>query len=101
MLLFEVIAEQRIAEAQARGEFERLPGAGVPLALDDADPLVPEDVRVMNRVLKNAGLVPPEVVRLRELRRLDALRALQGGHRLRIEARYARRVLDRLLPRRP
>jgi hypothetical protein len=58
------IVERRIQEAQARGEFDRLPGEGRPLELDE-DRLVPEEVRVAYRVLKNAGCVPPEVEALR------------------------------------
>ena len=60
------LAEHRIEEAIARGEFEALPGAGQPLALDD-DPLVPEELRLAYRMLKNAGYVPPEVRTLNEI----------------------------------
>ena len=45
MLDFEAIAEQRIRDALARGEFDHLPGAGKPLQLDD-DSLIPEDQRL-------------------------------------------------------
>ena len=64
MIVLDLLAEQRIREAQTRGEFDALPGAGRPLDLDEP-PLVPDDVRMANRILKNAGFVPPEV----ELRR--------------------------------
>lgn len=70
MTAFDLIAERRIAEAQARGELDDLPGAGRPLDLDD-DALVPADLRVAYRILKNAGYVPPEVEQLRELRQLE------------------------------
>lgn len=60
MLLLDLIVEQRIEAAIAAGEFDDLPGAGKPLALDD-DKLVPEELRVAYRILKNAGFVPPEV----------------------------------------
>ena len=59
------IAEQRIREAIERGEFERLPGRGAPLDLDD-DPLLPDDLRVAYRILKNAGYAPAEVHSLRQ-----------------------------------
>lgn len=59
MRLLDALVEQRIAAAAARGEFDDLPGAGAPLTLDD-DALVPEEVRVANRILKNAGFVPPQ-----------------------------------------
>jgi len=54
-----------------RGEFDNLPGAGKPLRLDD-DPLVPAEVRVANRILKNAGLVPVELEQRREIALLEA-----------------------------
>jgi len=89
MLTLELIAERKIAEAAARGEFDGLPGAGKPLDLAE-DPLVPEDQRMANRILKNAGFAPREVE--------DAAR---GGKKLsllnaRIEARYFRRVVRKL-----
>ena len=69
MLAFDLIAEQRIREAQERGEFDHLPCAGKPLTLDD-DPLVPEEMRAALRVLRNAGCVPPEIEALREMQAL-------------------------------
>lgn len=68
---YETLVELRIREARARGDFEDLPGRGRPLPLDD-DPLVPEEVRVANRILKNAGYVPAEVQDLSEINRLIA-----------------------------
>lgn len=64
---FDRIAEERIARAVADGEFDRLPGAGRPLELDD-DLLVPAEVRMSNRILKNAGCIPPELEALKEAR---------------------------------
>ncbi len=64
---FDRIAEERIARALAAGEFDRLPGAGQPLDLDD-DLLVPAEVRMSNRILKNAGCLPPELETLKEVR---------------------------------
>jgi hypothetical protein len=77
MLIFELIAERRIAEAVARGELDNLPGAGRPLDLDD-DPLVPEDLRLAFRILKNAGFVPSEVQSRGEIRALEDLIAAVG-----------------------
>jgi hypothetical protein len=67
---FQALAEQRIREAIERGELDNVPGAGRPLDLDD-DPLVPSEMRVAHRILKNAGVVPLEVVERRELARLE------------------------------
>jgi hypothetical protein len=68
---FDAIVEARIAQAQRAGEFDHLPGSGKPLDLDD-DRLVPEDVRVAYRILRNAGFVPEEVVARREAADLRA-----------------------------
>ena len=54
------LAERRIEEAIARGEFDDLPGAGRPLDLDDEDPLLPEELRLAYRILRNAGFSPAE-----------------------------------------
>lgn len=60
------IAEERILEAQRRGEFENLPGHGKPLQLDD-DTHVPEDLRLAYKVLKNANCLPPELELKKEI----------------------------------
>lgn len=46
--------ERILADAVSRGEFEDLPGVGKPLPPEDNE-LVPEDMRLAWRVLKNAG----------------------------------------------
>lgn len=66
----QAIVERKIEEAIARGELDHLPGAGKPLDLDDVDPLVPEEQRIANRVLKNAGLLPSELARFSEIQQL-------------------------------
>ena len=114
----DAIAEQKIREAAERGEFADLPGQGRPLDLT-GDPLVPEDLRVAYRVLKNAGFLPPQLEAQKEIRDLEQLirgmevgpersRALRklhllntqlsvsrGGH-LRVEAEYYERLVERL-----
>ncbi len=72
MWLIDQLAEARIAEAAARGEFDDLPGAGRPLAVDD-DVLVPEELRAAYRLLKNAGFIPPELALRREITDLRQL----------------------------
>lgn len=59
MLAHEWIAERRIAEAVSQGELDGLPGAGRPLDLED-DALVPEEMRMARRILKNADIPLPE-----------------------------------------
>jgi hypothetical protein len=72
MTVLDAMAERRIREAQDRGEFEDLPGAGAPLELDD-DALVPEDLRAAYRILKNAGFLPPELEAHGEIREIEQL----------------------------
>ena len=72
MLSLDAIAERRIREAQGRGEFDNLPGAGMPFDLDD-DTFVPEDLRATYRVMKNAGVLPPELEVHREIRDIEQL----------------------------
>src|SRR4030042_5328585 len=67
-----LIAEEKIREAMARGEFDNLPGAGKPLALED-DSMVPEDLRVSYKILKNAGCLPPELELRQEIVKLKDL----------------------------
>jgi len=57
---FEKIVEERIRAAQKRGEFENLSGAGKPLVFED-DRLVPEEIRLAYKILKNADCLPPEI----------------------------------------
>lgn len=74
MQFLEAIAERRIREAQERGEFDGLPGAGAPLQLED-DALVAQELRAAYRMLRNAGFVPPEIEPHRELRQIEQLMA--------------------------
>ncbi|HIU17077.1 MAG TPA: DUF1992 domain-containing protein [Candidatus Avidesulfovibrio excrementigallinarum] len=119
MNLFAMLAEERIREAQDRGDFDNLPGQGRPLQLDD-DSHVPEELRMAYKLLRNGGYLPPEIeerkeidslldllencrdeqTRVRQMRRLEALVFHLGrqGRSLELEAHdeYYARVLARL-----
>jgi hypothetical protein len=110
VLTLDLIAEQRIEEALARGEFQGLPGEGRPLELDD-DPLVPEELRVAHRILKNAGFVPPELEARKDIAALERIVLAQENSdsqlraravnklallRTRIERDYYQKVVSRL-----
>lgn len=121
MRLLDALVEQRIAAAAARGEFDDLPGTGVAPGLGD-DAQVPQEVHAANRILKNAGFVPPAVEQLRALRDLQdelnavsdratrcrlharmlalhmALESLRGGP-LVLPREYCRRIAERLSER--
>lgn len=119
--ILQTIAEERIREAQREGVFDNLPGQGAPLQLED-DSAIPEELRMAWHVLKNAGMVPPEVQERKEIasladmlekgcdehtklagmRRLEALilhAKLRTGRNLALHAdedRYLDQLLERL-----
>lgn len=73
------VAEKRILEAMAKGEFDDLEGAGKPLDLDD-NSMVPPELRMAYRILKNAGYLPPELEARKELQAVeDLLVNMEGG----------------------
>jgi hypothetical protein len=51
------IAESKIKEAIDEGKFDNLPGKGKPIVFDD-DPVTPPHLRLANRILKNANVLP-------------------------------------------
>lgn len=118
--VIQFIAEKRIEEAQARGEFDDLPGRGRPLQLEDMSH-VPEELRMAYKILRNAGCLPPELAERKELNRLvdlleqcgdeqERLRLMQKLHFMVLRARmrhqrsirveqddpYYERLLERL-----
>jgi len=66
------IAEARIREAMARGDFDDLSGKGRPLALEDLS-RVPEDLRSAFLLLRSAGVLPEEMQLRKEMVTLEAL----------------------------
>ena len=68
----QTIAEQRILEAQERGEFEHLSGEGLPLPEEDLSAIPPE-YRMAWRILKNSGFLPQEVAERKEVNQLAEL----------------------------
>lgn len=67
---FDRIVEALIQEAMERGEFDNLPGKGKPIDLTEYFEM-PEEVRLANSVLKNAGIAPREVDLLKEIAELQ------------------------------
>lgn len=89
------LAERRIEEAIERGEFDDLPGAGQPLDLDDLDPLLPEELRMAYRILKNAGMSAEADTAEESAERARARKKLLLLEK-RIEARYYELALAKL-----
>jgi hypothetical protein len=100
---FVLIAEEKIREAMARGEFDNLSGAGKPLALED-DSMVPEDLRVPYKILKNAGCLPPELELRREIVTLKGLLSAveeEGEKRRRLKELDGKLLRLNLMRKRP
>ena len=74
MICFQKIAEQRIREAVERGDLDDLPGKGKPLVFED-DSHIPEDLRMAYKILKNAGMTPPEITLRKEISKVEGLLA--------------------------
>ena len=74
------LIDARIAEAQANGEFDNLPGAGKPLP-PEPDP----ENALLNRLAKENGAEPEFVTLSRELRKLRAELAETGDRTRRTE----------------
>ncbi|WP_150268207.1 DUF1992 domain-containing protein [Paenibacillus tepidiphilus] len=74
MAIMSWLAEQRIQEAMRGGDFDDLAGAGRPLELDDLSG-VPEELRMSFKILKNAGLLPEELLLRKECATLEELLA--------------------------
>jgi hypothetical protein len=78
---FETIAENRIREAMERGDFDRLPGSGKPIDLDEYF-RAPGELRMAYAILKSAGCLPEEVELLNEIAALERAAAAappEGG----------------------
>jgi hypothetical protein len=72
MDLFHILAEEKIKQAYRDGEFDRLPGMGKPLKLDDMSG-VPEELRMAYRIMKNAGYTEEEKALKKEVMTIEDL----------------------------
>ncbi len=78
------IVEEQIREAQERGDFDNLEGAGKPLRNrdDDPDTALEGDLKMAHHILKNANVAPFWVELDKEIRaRLAYLDELLAEHR--------------------
>jgi hypothetical protein len=93
MSIFARIAEAKIQDGIERGDFDDLPGRGKPLQLEDMSH-VPPHLRLGYKVLRNAGVAPPEVELRREVYRLDREIATTRDPEALAELRRRRRDSD-------
>ncbi|GFM38512.1 DnaJ family domain-containing protein [Desulfovibrio psychrotolerans] len=120
MNILAVMAERHITKAEEQGAFRNLEGQGKPLELQD-DSMIPPDLRMAYKLLKNAGYLPPEAQDIkdattiiemlqnsvdeqtcyRQMRKLEAIleRMKQQGRAsvaLNLENEYYAKVLSRV-----
>lgn len=60
MYFIHAIAEAKIRESERKGEFDDLPCKGHPIEYED-DSMIPAELRMAYKALKNAGYLPPEM----------------------------------------
>lgn len=76
---FDRIIEERIRNAQQKGEFENLEGSGKPLIFNDETHVL-EELRLVYKILKNADILPPEIELKKEIERTeDLLRGMEDA----------------------
>jgi hypothetical protein len=61
-----------IAESEASGELRSAPSYGRPLSFGDGYDETPAELRMPMKILKDAGIVPPEVEVMREIAAMQA-----------------------------
>lgn len=61
------LAQKRIAEGIAAGLLDNLPGFGKPLVFEEPPPFVSREDWLTMKVLRDAGVLPPEVELMKEI----------------------------------
>lgn len=72
LLIFKKIAEEKIREAMENGVFDNLELKGKPIKLEE-NPFVPEELRVVYKILQNAGFLPKEIELRKEIHRIEEM----------------------------
>ena len=82
---------QHLRESQATGELRAAPSYGKPLGFGDGYDETPAELRMGMKILKDAGVVPPEVEAMREAAELEARIAAcsDDAERLALQRRLA------------
>ncbi len=63
---------RKLAEAEASGELRAAPSFGKPLNFGDGYDETPAELKMPMKILKDAGVVPPEVEVMREIAAMQA-----------------------------
>ncbi|MGW6148649.1 DnaJ family domain-containing protein [Bacillus mycoides] len=72
MDVFLNIAEEKIRQAIRNGDLDHIPGKGKPLQLEDLSMVHPE-LRMSYKILKNAGMIPPEMELQKDILKIEDL----------------------------
>lgn len=88
---------RKLAEAQRTGELKAAASYGKPMPEDAGWQQTPEELRMGFKVLKNAGVVPPEVELLRQRAKLQQAVAEAGTDSVRRELQAALSTLEQTI----
>lgn len=78
------IAEQKIQEAIKNGDLNIERWKNRPLPMED-DRLIPDDLKMAYKILKNSGYLPPEIEERKEVKRLEELIAATEDEHVRLK----------------
>ena len=84
MRIIEKIADEKIREAQNRGDFDNLPGYGKPIDLKEYFQ-TPPHLRVSYTLLKNAGVLPQEIQFINQMSELKKRWVNESDKKIKIE----------------
>ncbi len=77
MYFIDAIAEAKIKESEAKGDFKNLSCKGKPLTLED-NSMIPAELRMAYKALKNAGYLPQEMQLRKDIHSaLDLLESME------------------------
>ena len=79
-----LIAERKISKAIKEGTLNTEGWQGRPLPMED-DHLIPADLKMAYKMLKNAGFVPPEIEAKKEIHKLEEMIAQTEDEHIRIK----------------
>ena len=79
-----LIAERRITEAIQQGLLDTAEWRNRPLPMTN-DQLVPEELRMAHKILKNAGYLPPEIEAKKEIQQIEDLLATCDDEHTRVK----------------
>ena len=79
-----LIAERKITQAIKEGTLNTEGWKGRPLPMED-DHLIPADLKMAYKMLKNAGFVPPEIEAKKKIHKLEEMIAQTEDEHMRIK----------------